>query len=298
MDRRGHIDDEELDNPLVERGWEYRDSSGAVRGSFPSELMFQWRLKGRLRGQQLVREVGTVTWTVLASRESVLRQRASARVAWKLFSQEPPLVWLYRDPSDMVQGPFPGQRMWDWFEGGTLYKGLKVSAVREGEDYDEGEMVFAPLAKLIEAQLLDDAQSPRGLLRYLTAREKRVATPTSSEENNTAFSSANPGEPGDFHEEKSVQDYSLAELAKYAFHVFRPSRSIEHEWFFRNPLGVYGPYNWQQMYGWFALGKLPETLEISGREVAPAEEDWESTDISWMEFTTLEEELLKQMEAW
>lgn len=302
MDRRGHIDDEELDNPLVERGWEYKDVSGAVRGSFPSELMYQWRLKGRLRGHQLVREVGTVTWTQVASREKVLRQRAFARVAWKLFGQEEPLLWFYKDPSGTAHGPFPGQKMWEWFEGGTLYKGLPVYALESVSSV--GEVRFAPLAKLIEAQLLDNSQTPIGLLAYITAGENRAATPTSSEENNTAFTSGACKPRGDVEQEGeaeaeeglSLQNYSLAELAKYAFHVFRPNRSAEHEWCFRSQLGVYGPYKWQQMYCWFAEGKLPETLEVCGMEVVPEDEQEEGgcrTDR--MQFSTLGEELLKEM---
>lgn len=285
------IDDHEevLENPLVERGWEYKDVNGNVRGIFPSEVIYQWRLKGTLRSDQNVREVGTTEWSLLGRHEALVKQRAIARTAWKLFSHEPQMLWFYRDAQDEIQGPFASGKMWNWFEGGLLFHTLLVAVVPQGDgNIDEEKLEFLSLNKLLEAFLLEDSACPSKLILEViqksiieSSKKSVVEKPHGLEGHGFGLRSS----------KDDTLNLPLEKLGPISRRLWMP-RGQEIEWFFTDKQVIYGPYAGAQMYVWFCEGYLPENLKIFSREVI--DEDAElcpQREESKMTFVTLADAL-------
>lgn len=292
------VDDGEevLENPLLERGWEYKDMSGIVKGIFPSEVVYRWKLRGMLGRDQQVREVGTVGWSPLALHELLLRQRAIARTAWKLFGHEPELEWIYKDAQNVVRGPFPSAHMWTWFEGGLLYRSLMVSArLVPNENQIVQETLFAPLDSLLEAYLLEDNVSPDKLIRQITLERMGPVTPGRSE----------PSDETEIdgllirNSKDAVLSLSARKLSPYSLRLWMPKGQKIMEWFYMDRQIIYGPYDGSQMHMWFCEGSLPEDLEISSREKVDVEDSWEQHDGRRMSFVKLGEALFNTVqEMW
>lgn len=260
------VDDHEevVENPLVEKGWEYKDANGSVRGIYPSEVIYQWRLKGSLGNEQKLREVGTTEWTLLVKHEALIKQRAVARTAWRLFSHEPQMVWYYRDAQDEIQGPFASGKMWNWFEGGLLFQTLMVSVIPQGDvNIDKEKLEFLSLNKLLEALMLEEGACPSKLLLEVIKRTNIEPSSRDVEEKplgNEDHSFGLGGNKGD------VLNLPLEKLAPISRRLWMP-RDQETEWFFTDKQVIYGPYGGAQMYVWFCEGYLPEGLKIFSREV-------------------------------
>lgn len=147
---------DDLYNPLAEAGWDCLKWSGSKRGIHASDWIYACKLRGVLKGNMLIREPGTICWRSIDSQEDVLRERAIARTAWKLFNRMPGIRWFYKTEEENIYGPFSSQQMWKWFQGGLLYKSLHVAGQKEDSSFLSK---FVVLDSLLVCYLLKDIEA-------------------------------------------------------------------------------------------------------------------------------------------
>ena len=117
--------------PPAKQHWFYTDTDGIIRGPFTGVTMLRWHRKGFFAFNDTPVRRSDETEAV------PLSQRTEAPSFYLALPQKRILEdrWYYLDLADKEHGPFTGQQMRGWVEGGYLKASLRCRQVGE----DEGE---------------------------------------------------------------------------------------------------------------------------------------------------------------